>query len=188
MVYDSWKWKTELREKKRQLLQYNTKKNFDNDFEGTHFKVERALLYSAFIIRILIESEKLSSNADMYNMNVSYYIPKKNIDRLHRWVEEDEYDWNNTISKTIIGKNICNWLIHSYVFNFSFEENGSILGFLVSSDYDRNKGLYSISLEEWLKFIDFVISDDIISVSSHFDTKKADYIIKEKIRGDIQIK
>lgn len=26
MVYDSWKWKTELSEKKRQLLQYNTKK------------------------------------------------------------------------------------------------------------------------------------------------------------------
>jgi len=188
MVYDSWKWKTELSEKKRQLLQYNTKKNFDNNFERTHFRVERALLYSAFIIRILIESEKLSSDADMYKMNVSYNIPQKNIDRLHRWVEEDEYDWKNTINKTVIGKNICNWLIHSYVFNFSFEESGTIFGFFVSSDYDRNKVLYSVSLEEWIKFIDFIISDEVISISSHFNNKKADYIINEKIRGNTQIK
>jgi hypothetical protein len=96
MVYESWEWKKELREKKRQLLRYNTKKNFDHDFEGTCFKTERALLYSAFIIRVLIESEKLSNDADTYCMNVSYNMPKKNIDRLHRWIDEDEYDWDTT--------------------------------------------------------------------------------------------
>lgn len=186
MVYDSWKWKMELREKKRQLLRYNTKKNFDNNFEGTHFKIERALLYSAFIIRILIESEKLSNDADIYNLNISYNIPKKNIDRLHRWLEEDEYDWDNTINKLVVGKNICNWLIHSYVFKFLFEDNGVILGFFVSSDYDRNKVLYSVSLEEWIKYMDFIISDEVISVSSHFDEKRSDYIVKEKIRGNVQ--
>jgi len=186
MVYDSWKWKTELREEKRQLIRYNTKKNFDKNFEGTYFKIERALLYSAFIIRILIESEKLSNDADIYNLNVSYNIPRKNIDRLHRWLEEDEYDWDNTINKPVVGKNVCNWLIHSYVFKFLFEENGVILGFFVSSDYDRNKVLYSVTLEEWINFIDFIISDDVISVSSHFDKKREDYIIKEKIRGNVR--
>ena len=118
MVYDSWEWKRELREKKKEILRYNTKENFDHHFDSTYFKVERALLYSATIIRILIESQKLSDDIDQYKINVSKNEPIKHIDRLHRWLDEDEYNWDNTAHEKVYGKNVCNWLIHSYVFRF----------------------------------------------------------------------
>lgn len=182
MVHESWEWKKELRDKKRQLLRYNTSENFDRNFESTCFKMERALLYSAMIIRVLIESQKLSDDVDIYSITVSKNNPTKNIDRLHRWLEEDEYDWKHTCSETVLGKNVCNWILHSYVFSFLFEENGNILGFMVSSDYDRNKALYTVTLDAWINFMKFVISDDVVSLSAKFDEKRSDFIFNIKER------
>lgn len=183
MVLESLEWKKELREKKRKLIHYNTKENFDNHFEKTFFQCERAVLYSAFIARILVESEKLSDEADAFSIKVACNSPIKNIDRLHRWMDEDEYDWENTDHRAVFGTNICNWLIHSYVFSFLFEESGNITGFFVSSDYDRNKVLYTILLEDWIKYLDFIISDDMVSMSMSFNEKKSDYILNNKTRG-----
>ena len=184
MVYDSWEWKRELREKKKEILRYNTKENFDHHFDSTYFKVERALLYSATIIRILIESQKLSDDVDRYKILISVNKPIKNIDRLHRWLDENEYNWDNTTQKEVYGKDICNWIIHSYVFSLLFDVDDIVIGFLVSSDYDRNKAIYTISLDEWLKFIDLIISDDVSSLTTTFDDKKSDYIYTEKKRGN----
>jgi len=183
LVYDSWEWKRELREKKKEILRYNTKENFDHHFDSIYFKVERALLYSATIIRILIESQKLSDDIDQYKINVSKNEPIKHIDRLHRWLDEDEYNWDNTAHEKVYGKNVCNWLIHSYVFRFQFDDNGVVSGFFVSSDYDRNKALYTISLADWINFVDSVITDDVVELVATFDDKRSDYIYRIKKRG-----
>lgn len=187
MVYESWKWKKELREKKRQILRYNTKENFDRNFDSAYFKIERALLYSATIIRVLIESGKTSDDVDRYSIAVTKNNPIKHIDMLHRWLDEDEYDWEHTYHETTLGKNICNWIMHAYVFYFQFEENGNIIGFFVSSDYDRNKALYFVPLDAWISFMDFVISDDVVSLSATFNEKKSDYIYTLKKRGDRRV-
>lgn len=187
MVYESWEWKKELHRKRRQLILHNTKENFDRNFNKACFQLEQAILYSALIIRILGESEKLSKDADTYAINVSCFAPIKHIDRLHRWMDEDEYDWENTETKTVLGKKVCNWLIHSYVFNFLFEEDGSVKGFYVSSDYDRNKVLNLIAFKDWVKYLDFIISDELVAMSMHINEEKSDYIIKDKVRGSRQV-
>ncbi|NCB74637.1 MAG: hypothetical protein EOM51_07840 [Clostridia bacterium] len=183
MIFESWEWKKELRERMRQFLRYNTKDNFDCDSEKTCFRLERSLLYSAFIIRFLIESEKLSNDADTFSINVTYYLPIKHINRLHCWIDDDKYDWGVPKIQTVLGKNICNWLIHSYMFNFLYEESGSVTGFFVASDYDRNRALYTVNLKDWLKFVEFVISDDVVSMTTKFDKKRSDYVITDKKRG-----
>lgn len=188
MVHESLEWKRELCEKGRQLLRYNTKENFDRSFNPTCFKMERAMLYSATIIRVLIESQKLSDDVDLYRITVFKNNPAKHIDRLNRWLDEDEYDWDHTYSETVLGKNVCNWILHSYVFSFLFEENGTIIGFLVSSDYDRNKVLYTVKLDAWLNYVNFVITDDVVSLSAKFDEKRTDYLFSQKKRGDVRVK
>ena len=183
MIHDSYAWKRDLYLKKRKLIKYNSKLAFDKNFDLAYHKVESVILYSAFIIRKLIESEKLSATADAYSVVVKKYLPVKHIDRLHHWCDEDRYDWDKSISKTITGKNICNQLIHSYVLQLLFEEDGAAIGFFVSSDYDRNKGLIEISLEDWLRYMNIIISDSVVTTEAHFDKNKDDYIFVRKERG-----
>ena len=130
-----------------------------------------------------LESQKLSDDIDQYKINVSKNEPIKHIDRLHRWLDEDEYNWDNTAHEKVYGKNVCNWLIHSYVFRFQFDDNGVVSGFFVSSDYDRNKALYTISLADWINFVDAVITDDVVELVATFDDKRSDYIYRIKKRG-----
>ncbi len=139
------------------------------------------------IIRVLIETQKLSDDVDEYSINVSKNNPIKSIDRLHKWLAEDEYDWEHIYLETVKGREISNWVLHSYVFSFLFEEKGNIIGFYVSSDYDRNKVLYRVQLNDWINFMDFVISDDVVETSAKFDEKRFDYIYYKKKRGDRRV-
>lgn len=184
MIYDSWLWKNELQNQKNKIVRNNKKNKLKNHSDSNLFKIERALLFSATIARVLIESQKLSDDVDCYKILISANKPIKNIDRLHRWLDENEYNWDHTTKEEVYGKNICNWIIHSYVFSLLFDGDDIVIGFLVSSDYDRNKAIYTISLDEWLKFIDLVISDDVISLTTTFDDKKSDYIYTQKQRGN----
>ena len=77
--------------------------------------------------------------------------------------------------------------MHAYVFYFQFEEKGNIIGFFVSSDYDRNKALYFVLLYAWISYMDFVISDDVVSLRATFNEEKSDYIYTLKKRGDRRV-
>ena len=47
-------------------------------------------------------------------------------------------------------------------FEFAFYDDGqSVEVFFVSSDLDSDKSLYHVSLNDWLRYIDFISSDDI---------------------------
>lgn len=149
-----------------------------------HIQLLKGHFYSAFIIRKLIDcGGKLSDEADNYSIQVKAIKPLKHIDNLNRWPEEDSHDWEHEKQLTVAGKDICNWLIHSYLFFSEFEENGPMLAFCVSSDYDRNKILYKISMCDWLRYIDYIASDDIVGLSSHYDEKQAITSIHEKNVG-----
>lgn len=183
MIYNSHAWKGELSLNQRQLIKHNSKAAFDRNFDLAYHKVESAILYSAFIIRKLIESEKLSTISDAHSIIIKKYLPIKHIDRLHCWCDEDYYNWDKSISKTMLGKNICNQLIHSYVMQLHFKEDNAVVGFFVSSDYDRNKGLFEVSIEDWMQYMDLVISDDVIARKMCFDETKDDYRAIKKERG-----
>ena len=47
----------------------------------------------------------------------------------------------------------------------------------------RNKTLYKISMKDWLAYIDYIATDNIVEMSSHYDEKAHDYIYTRKERG-----
>lgn len=184
MILESYPWKQDLLRWKKILVKYNKSWRFRINGEKTYTMVEKSIFYSAFIIRKLIDcGGKLSDEADTYTISAKLFKPSKHIDLLHRWPEEDSHDWEHPQNVTTRGKNICNWLIHSFIFFTAYDEAGRVAAFYLSSDYDRNKALYEISLSEWLKYIDFIISDDIVSMSARYDEKKDDYIYTRKQRN-----
>ena len=184
MIFESYPWKLDLRRRKNLLLKYNKADLFETNEESTYTIIEKAIFYSAFIARKLIDcGGKLSDEAENYSMKVYSVQPIKRVDNMHRWPEEDSHDWDNEQETTVVGKNVCNWLIHSYMFYLVFNEDGVVDSFSVTSDFDRNKILYRIPLKAWIDYIEYIATDDIVSLSSHYDPKKEEYVYTRKMRG-----
>ena len=184
MIYESYPWKQDLQRRKNLILKNNVAENFEINDDGTYTIIEKAIFYSAFIIRKLIDcNSKLSDEADSYSLTVFAIAPLKQVDSMHRWPEEDSHDWGSEKKITILGKSLCNSLIHSFLFFISFNDGGVVDSFCVSSDYDKNKVLYKVPLTEWVKYINFIVNDDIVRLDSHYSHKHADYIYTRKERG-----
>lgn len=183
MIFETYPWKQDLRRRKRLLNQYNTISKLENNEEAAYTVIEKAIFYSAFIIRKLIDCRgKLSNEAENYSIRAVSVKPLKHIDFLHRWPEEGSHDWENETKVVVAGKNVCNWLIHSYMFFLMYTESGLVDSFCVTSDFDRNKILYRIPLKAWIDYIDYVATDDIECMFSHYDKERGDYIHSRKIR------
>lgn len=187
MIYESYPWKQDLMQRRRLIKKYNSAKFFAKDDDRAYTVIEKAVFYSAFIIRKLIDCKgKVSDEVDKYLFHLKGISPKKGIDMMHRWPDEDTYDWEHEVTYTKSGADVCNWLIHSYVFFFSYDENGEIDSFYVSSDYDRNKILYKIDLNDWIAYMEFVSSDNVVAVCMHANDQKNDYEYTLKERGTLK--
>lgn len=185
MIYESHPWKQDLLKRKRLILKYNHADLLSEDSDDKAYTViEKAIFYSAFIIRKLIDCKgKVSDEVDAYQFSLKGIFPKKRIDYMHRWPDENTHDWEHELSYTKNGKEICNWLIHSFVFFLCYNEVGEIDSFYVSSDKDRNKILYRVELKDWIDYIDFVGSDYVVATEMHAEDNKNDYVFTKKERG-----
>ena len=82
-----------------------------------------------------------------------------------------------------MGKNICNSIIHSYVYCLFLDEKTNIGGFFVSSDFDRNKLLYQVNLNSWIDFLEYIVDDDVAATTFHFNKGKKEYVSRRKVKG-----
>lgn len=188
MIYESYPWKQDLLKRKRLIQKYNRAELLSEDADDCAYtEIEKAIFYSAFIIRKLIDCKgKVSDKVDEYQFTLKGIHPKKRIDFMHRWPDENTHDWGHEMSYTKSGADICNWLIHSYIFFFCYNDAGVIESFYVSSDYDRNKILYRVNLKEWIDYIDFVGNDCVVAIDMSVDKSKSDFIFTKKERGKIK--
>lgn len=182
MIHESYPWKLDLRRRLRLIEKHNVSGLLERDDDSAYTVLEKSVFYSAFIIRKLLECVKLSDEAERYSFQAIGIKPVKHIDRMHHWPDEKSHDWGNEIFLSVKGKDLCNWLIHSYVFFFIHEVDGSISEFCISSDYDRNKILYKIALGDWISYMKYISSDDITEISMHYDRTKQDYVFTSKKR------
>jgi len=59
-----------------------------------------------------------------------------------------------------------------------FDDKGGIFGFLISSDWEKSKKLYHISIAELIKLFANVGRDYPMNHLATFDPKSGDYIIR----------
>ncbi|SRR5260370_13138273 len=146
MIWESGPWKNELLANARLLEQYAKSKRRS---ERRSFCIERAIFLSAYVMRKLWESGKLSSSWEKRKVSCIFHPPKtRKPDRLswHRIGEHYRLDTSKPDSLTAI--EFCHRLIHSYVF-MEVEGPGKIIaGFFFASDQTKSRGLW------FVKFID----------------------------------
>ena len=184
MIYESYPWKKDLQRQKKFLMKYKKPLHFVKNHDVGYMHLEKAIFFSAFIIRKLIDcGGKLSEEAEKYTLSIYGIEPLKPVDQLSRWPEDGSHDWDNEKKISISGKVICNSLIHSFLFFITHDENEFIDDFYVSSDFDRNKVLYRVPLDEWLKYIDYIVADDVIDMTIQYNRKLENFIYTRKKRG-----
>ena len=177
MISDSYSWKRDLLRRKSLLEKYSASVLTDEEDNYAYMVLEKAVFYSAFIIRKLIECKtKVSDRVDNHSIRVKQYSTTGMNIHLLRKINADSHDWTNGKAITVNGRRICNSLIHSYLFAFGYGESGKVEGFFVSGDRDRNKWVYYVNLADWIRYIDIVGHDSIVEMSLHFNEKEKDYV------------
>jgi hypothetical protein len=161
MIWDSQPWKTEvarfaalLRKRKRQKRWHKT----------ANAKVEQGVFYLAYAVRKLIEAKKISDEVEARRVNVDEHAPLGEAVDFMNWHKLDKlYDLASSKPSDLSVLDFCNQVIHSFVFSILWhEEAGGIEGFFISSDRQRAKGLFHVSLDEVLELTDAIVADDIV--------------------------
>ena len=190
MVYESCYWKDDLRSYATELRDISTCTTLDDEYRD--YRLEKALLFSAFTVRLLLDSNKLSDSFDSRNLKVDYYSAKRgaqeNISPLDkRFIDERYFDLTESTSSSIFIKQLTNQLIHSaVVLMFSFDDTNRVIGFFVVSDKDYEKRLCYCSLKEWINVVEAVADDDVAYALMHKDPKTGKCITVKLAANDLK--
>ena len=149
------------------------------------FVFEKEIFLSLYIIRKLIESENISTNNK--NLKVSCFITPSNGKNVHRFNTSSVdrlYNFPKTKKANIRLNDLCNQIIHSYIFDPTFDLDQKLVGFWVSSQYKRHTALYSFILEDIIDVLELIGKDYPNYMNTSYDLKKRDYIIEQYMIDD----
>lgn len=176
MIYESYYFKEELLRLRRYIKRFR----YDYEKDNTYL-IDKYIFYSAFIIRKLIESDKLTNECENLILNIKNHPNIKKLTKLNYVSAIEDYELDNFKESTIKIGDLCNQIIHSYVFfTFSDYEKNNCISFLVSSDYDRNKHIHYVDINVWLDTLKTIGNDYITEQGFKYNEKKEDYINEYK--------
>lgn len=175
MIYESCYWKDDLRSYATELRDISTCTTLDDEYRD--YRLEKTLLLSAFTVRLLLDSNKLSNSFDSRNLKVDYYSAKtgaqEGISPLSkRFIDERYFDLAKSTSSSISIRELTNQLIHSaVVLMFSYDDANRMIGFFLVSDKDYEKRLCYCGIKEWISMVEAVADDDVAYALMHKDPK-----------------
>lgn len=136
-------------------------------------KIDRGFLYSAAIIRKIVEDEKGAENAarklqvQMPPLPVlKMTVPVKRYQHTdedkffaNSRVFLDDYDLKHGCADTMPLMQVCNQIIHSYAWAVVHQGKHGIYGVLVASDLEKKKDIILLSVSDWISAIQEVTEE-----------------------------
>lgn len=186
MLLDGY-WKKDLKSIIKQLEKWSGKRcELFHDY--SEHKVNQGLLYSAVIIRKIVEDEK--DGEEIYK-NWMKHLDSEEIDEkpskpkfatmsrivsVARYAHIDgekffmnsklflsDYDAKHAEHIELPLSQMCNQLIHSYVWGIAYSSEGKkIYGIMTASDKFKEKEVYLLKIDDWIDAIRFVIDNSTI--------------------------
>jgi len=133
-------------------------------------------MFAAFISRKLFDSGKISQKLQNQALSVIKYPSNgEKIHALRRLSPERFFHLEGPTKGTIVFRNLCNQIIHSYIFMLIME-NG-LKYFWVASDYNKFKFMYQIDVKEYAQILMKIGKYWPTETRYEFDEKKHDYRI-----------
>ena len=137
---------------------------------------EKELIISFFCIRKLFETHKVSNKSRTYKVEVySYAATGKRITALNQTSIDEVYDLSKErkVKKKIIF--LANQLIHSCTLFAYREEDRNWGGVYACSDFERDKTIYRMPIEQIIRIFELVGNDYPSSLSMRWNKEKGDY-------------
>jgi len=117
--------------------------------ESSFAALEKRIMLSCYIVRKLVESNKISP--DNYQVEIYLYAYKnkgKIVDILNSHIINDLYEIDEPVVMAKPFSYVINQIIHSFIFQFAFEGRNQISGVLFNSDKSKNKIIYLMKLKD----------------------------------------
>src|SRR5262249_40237596 len=145
MISDSKFWKKELLREAAWLKKYSKSAPWNSAMLSRY---EKSLFVGGFAVRKLLDSEKLTQKAKGLSVKATRYLWKgKPVTLLERYQLDCFYDFTKGEKCGLSSRDICNQLIHSFVFLPSFfEEDRGLHGFFLVSDKLRHCQVYFVTV------------------------------------------
>ncbi|MBR5642439.1 MAG: hypothetical protein IKW92_09955 [Firmicutes bacterium] len=129
--------------------------------------ISREVLYSATIIRKLIENEKEARTISRKNQwhepplqIMRYRVPVLKYPFIgdEEWIyynmAVEDYDYEKAEEIKLDLEKLCNKIIHSYIWTIVYS-HGKVYGIAVASDREKAKEIYLLKLADWIEVIGF---------------------------------
>ncbi len=183
MIFDG-RWKWELKKLSWAISLWQKAPSYGE--YGKH-KLNRAVLYSATVLRKAIEDE---IEAEKVAKEQNWTLPECKImsgvisATKYPYTGEDGWAFRGKICASSYGKgqavslkvkDVCNWLLHSYVWGVAgYADQKGFAGFLVASDFDKEEFVHFVPFDEWQKVIE-------LSKMVRFEHQKCNYFMCDLI-------
>lgn len=175
MIWESQYWKDDLLETADYLEGWLDREDWA-DKELIDF--EKAVLTSAYSIRKLAESFKLSDQTRSEPVPVVKYPANgKRVSLINWWAYWELYDMEGGNKETLSIWKLCNQLIHSFVFlvETEDEEDAPLSSILFNSDFDKNKHIYQLRISDFVAAMRLVGNEYPSSMSMVYDPEINDW-------------
>lgn len=174
-MFESCYWKEELTRISRKVKPVKRPPRYS---ERGLCIVERDLMIGFFILRRLLELNKVSSRTRDFDMEV-YSCPNRGIDITKLNVGEifEIYDFENEKIGTKKPLYISNQFIHAYISFVSRDESRNWSDVYIVSDYDRNDCIWRIPIATIRSLFKLASEDYPYQLRYSYDYQKRDYLV-----------
>lgn len=146
--------------------------------ERAHCLVERDIMVGFFIVRRLIELQKVSDRVREFRVGVySYPNRGKLVHRLNRADLEELYDTAKGLKQMKKPLYLSNQFIHAYTSFVMRGQDRNWDSVWVVSDFDRNHCIWRVPIPAIRALFDLVANSHVHSASWKYNPEKKDYDI-----------
>jgi len=134
--------------------------------EERYVKIEHDVFIGFYSIRKLLESDtKITDSLKNQKYDLGFFPHiANNVTWLNNHKIDEIYDFNKPQLENRYLWFIASRIIHSFIFNLCINEGGGFDGILFTSDIDKNKKLYMLSLDELIKIFEAVGNDYVVKI------------------------
>jgi hypothetical protein len=165
MIYESTPWKRELRRSAIALSACRRRPPTERD----HFLLEKHVFLSAFVVRKLFDSHKVTDALQSVPIEAKFFAAKRDVlggitSSIGKAFLDEVYDLDKGDVHSLSPRELVNRIIHSFFFVLVPSDTGETFLFFNS---DRTKGdfVIELSMSRYIQFLSSIISDRVRSFS-----------------------
>jgi hypothetical protein len=166
VIHESYYWKQPLLDSSKRFEEYQSFSDIDAE---TYVQIEKDIFIGFYSIRKLLDTDtKVTDDLKTRKHKLSWY---KHIGDEVTWRNNHKLDELYEFCKTHEEERdlwfIASRIVHGFIFNIIVNENGGFDGILFTSDTDKNKKLYMLTVEQVIALFELVGNNDVTQIRWH---------------------